>query len=170
MALDDRYVNKFVPLDSTAIYPKPSHALLYITFHWWKWNALKLYVCLVHIIPSSLMLMLHKHQPTSPNDTIHFISHVTFGSSIANVLALHGCPCPSAPSHCPSFSCGALLQSLRLDLYTCNRSIDAKSGLDLLHLVWWLHVMSHAISSFITCVSNTTYPSHFHLHGSSCSY
>ena len=29
MALDDRYANKFVPLDSTAIYPKSSHALLY---------------------------------------------------------------------------------------------------------------------------------------------
>ena len=29
MALDDRYANKFVPLDSMAIYPKSGHALLY---------------------------------------------------------------------------------------------------------------------------------------------
>jgi hypothetical protein len=29
VALDDRYANKFAPLDSTAIYPKPSHKLLY---------------------------------------------------------------------------------------------------------------------------------------------
>ena len=29
MALDDRYANKFAPLDSTAIYPKPGHKLLY---------------------------------------------------------------------------------------------------------------------------------------------
>ena len=29
MALDDRYANKFAPLDSTAIYPKSSHKLLY---------------------------------------------------------------------------------------------------------------------------------------------
>ena len=28
-ALDDRYANKFVSLDSTAIYPKPGHKLLY---------------------------------------------------------------------------------------------------------------------------------------------
>ena len=29
MALDDRYANKFAPLNSTAIYPKPGHQLLY---------------------------------------------------------------------------------------------------------------------------------------------
>jgi hypothetical protein len=27
--IDDRYVNKFAPLDSTSIYPKPGHKLLY---------------------------------------------------------------------------------------------------------------------------------------------
>jgi hypothetical protein len=29
VALDDRYANKFAPLDNTAIYPKPSYKLLY---------------------------------------------------------------------------------------------------------------------------------------------
>jgi hypothetical protein len=29
VALDDRYANKFAPLNSTAIYPKPGHQLLY---------------------------------------------------------------------------------------------------------------------------------------------
>jgi hypothetical protein len=29
VALDERYANKFAPLDSTAIYPKPGHKLLY---------------------------------------------------------------------------------------------------------------------------------------------
>ena len=29
MALDDRYANKFAPLDSMSIYPKPDHKLLY---------------------------------------------------------------------------------------------------------------------------------------------
>jgi hypothetical protein len=29
MALDDRYANKFAPLDSMVIHPKPSHKLLY---------------------------------------------------------------------------------------------------------------------------------------------
>ena len=32
VALDDRYANKFAPLDSTTIYPKSGHALLYSTF------------------------------------------------------------------------------------------------------------------------------------------
>jgi hypothetical protein len=31
VALDDRYANKFAPLDSTTIYPKLGHALLYTT-------------------------------------------------------------------------------------------------------------------------------------------
>jgi hypothetical protein len=29
VALDDRYANKFAPLDSATIYPKPGHQLLY---------------------------------------------------------------------------------------------------------------------------------------------
>jgi hypothetical protein len=29
VALDDRYANKFAPLDSTTIYPKPGYKLLY---------------------------------------------------------------------------------------------------------------------------------------------
>jgi hypothetical protein len=29
VALDDRYANKFAPLDSKVIYPKPGHKLLY---------------------------------------------------------------------------------------------------------------------------------------------
>ena len=29
VALDDRYANKFVPLNSMVIYPKPGHKLLY---------------------------------------------------------------------------------------------------------------------------------------------
>jgi hypothetical protein len=29
VALDDRYANKFAPLDSTTIYPKSGHQLLY---------------------------------------------------------------------------------------------------------------------------------------------
>jgi hypothetical protein len=32
MALDDRYANKFAPLDSMVIYPETGHALLYTTF------------------------------------------------------------------------------------------------------------------------------------------
>jgi hypothetical protein len=33
-ALDDRYANKFAPLNSMTIYPEPGHVLLYTTFDW----------------------------------------------------------------------------------------------------------------------------------------
>jgi hypothetical protein len=92
---------------------------------------------------------------------IHFIStrdHI--GSSILTSLALHRCFGPSAPSH--HSTCPSHLQPVR----------RAKSCLDLLHLdhMTQCHV-SYAMSSFIiTCVSFTTSPSHFHLHGKYCSH
>jgi hypothetical protein len=48
---------------------------------------------------------------------------------------------------------------------------QAKSCLDLLHLshMTQCHV-SYAMSSFITCVSLATNPSHLHCHGMSCSH
>ena len=46
MALDDRYANKFDPLDSTAIYPKSGHAFLFSTFDGWKEMTYKSYLCL----------------------------------------------------------------------------------------------------------------------------
>ena len=57
--------NKFAPLDSTAIYPKSGHALLYSTFDRWNKMPYKSYLCLAHSISSSQMLMLHKHQSPS---------------------------------------------------------------------------------------------------------
>ena len=158
MALDDRYANKFAPLDSTAIYPKSGHALIYTTFDRWNEMPYKSYLCLAHSISS---LMPHKHQTPSNlliiimsqhlawsflNDMIHFISSCDLiGSSISTELALHRCLGPSAPSLCSSFpaTCDLSFQSLQLTLHTCNRSINAKPCLDLLHLATWLHVMSH---------------------------
>jgi hypothetical protein len=62
----------------------------------------------------------------------------------------------SKPPICPS-----LLQPVH----------QAKSCLDLLHLshITQCHV-SYAMSSFITCVSLATNPSHLHCHGMSCSH
>ena len=48
VALDDRNANKFAPLNSTTIYPKSGHALLYTTFDRWNEMPYKLYLCLVH--------------------------------------------------------------------------------------------------------------------------
>ena len=94
------------------------------------------------------------------NDMIHSISLPDrIASSILTSLALHRCFGPSMPSHhstCP------------LHLQPVHR---AKSCLDLLHLshMTQCHV-SYAVSSFITCVSLATNPSHLHRHGMSCSY
>ena len=90
----------------------------------------RLYVCLVHSIPSSLMLM----QPCTnqrPDDMIHFISSCDhIGSSILTSLALHRC-------------LGASVPSPRLALHTCNRSVKSSLVLIFSTLVTWLHVMSH---------------------------
>ena len=121
----------------------------------------KSYLCLAHSISLSQMLMPHKHQPSSSffiiimsqhlawsflKDMIYFISSCDLiGSSISTLLGLHCCLAPLAPSLCSSFpaTCGLSLQSLQRSLHTCNRSIDAKPCLDLLHLATRLHVMYH---------------------------
>ena len=61
VALDDRYANKFAPLDSTAIYPKPGHQLLYTPMIG-EMKCPKLYICLAHSILSPPMSMQHMYQ------------------------------------------------------------------------------------------------------------
>ena len=114
---------------------RPSILNLIINFstHLWpvKWNALQIYLCLAHSIPSPPMLMQHMHQPIT-NDMIHFISsHDRIGSSILTSLALHHCLGPSAPSH--HSTC----------LHACNRSIEPSIVLIFSTLITWLNVMSH---------------------------
>ena len=116
--------------------------------------------------------MLHKHQPRSTNDMIHFISSCDLiGSSILTSLALHCCIGPSVPSLCSSFT---TTRSIAPKPPTCPSRLQpvhqAKSCLDLLHLshMTQCHV-SYAMSS-ITCVSLATYPSHLHRHGICCSH
>ena len=158
MALDDRYANKFASLDSTAIYPKPGHKLLYTPMTGGM-KCPRLYLCLAHSIPSPPMLVQHMHQSIT-NDMIHFISsRDRIGSSILTSLALHRCLGPSTLSH--HSTCPSHLQPVH----------EAKSCLDLLHLshMTQCHV-SYAMSFFITCVSLATNPSHLHCHGMSCSH
>jgi hypothetical protein len=57
----DRYANKFAPLDSMAIYPKPGHQLLYTPMTG-EIKCPRLYLCLAHSISSPLMSMQHMHQ------------------------------------------------------------------------------------------------------------
>jgi hypothetical protein len=157
VALDDRYANKFTPLDSTAIYPKSDHKLIYTPMIG-EMKCPRLYLCLAHSILSPLMLMQHMHQPIT-NDMIHFISsrdHI--GSSILTSLALHRCFGPSAPSH--HSTCPLHLQPVR----------RAKPHLDLLHLVTWLHVMSHMQSAPSSHVWALPKFKLSNLHGTYCSH
>jgi hypothetical protein len=98
VVLDNRYANKFAPLNSTTIYPKPGHALLYTTFDWWNRNTLG-YTFALHIPFHLLRCWCNTCTNQSPNDMIHFISSCDrIGSSILTSLALHRCVGPSAPS------------------------------------------------------------------------
>ena len=124
MALDDRYANKFAPLDSTAIYPKPGHKLLYTPMT----GEMKCpigYTFALCILIHLLQCRCNTCTNMINNDMIHFISlrdHI--GSSILTSLAFHRCLRPSAPSlDQASPPRGPLLQSLQLALHACNRSI-----------------------------------------------
>jgi hypothetical protein len=145
-------------LDSTAIYPKLGHQLLYTPMIG-EIKCPRLYFCLAYSIPSPSMSIQHMHQPIT-NDMIHFISsRDCIGSSILTSLALHRCFDPLAPSHystCPSH-----LQPVH----------QAKLCIDLLHLdhMTPCHVWC-AMSPFITCVSFAISLSHLHCHGICCSH
>jgi hypothetical protein len=171
VALDDRYTNKFAPLDSTTIYPKPSHKLLYTLMI----DEMK---CPTNIplpcasIPSPPILMQHMHQPYHKwYDPLHMITwtcwfidlDLTCFSPLSSSIGVKSCSSFTATrSIAPKpLTCPSRLQPIH----------QAKSCLDLLHLSHMTpcHV-SYAISSFITCVSLATNPSHLHRHGMSCSH
>jgi hypothetical protein len=137
-----------------------------------KMKCPRLYLCLAHSIPSPLMLMQHMHQPIIKwYGPLHIITWPYWFIDLDLTCFLPLCWSISAKS-CSSFTitCGPSLQSLRLDLHTCNRL--AKPHLDLLHLghMTQCHVSRAINSSIITCASFTTSPSHFHLHGICCSH
>ena len=144
MALDDRYTNKFVPLDSTTIYPKPGHKLLY-TLMTGEMKYPIGYTFALRILFHLLQYRCNTCTNMINNDMIHFISSCDLiGSSILTSLALHCCIGPSAPSLCSSIPPrGPALQSIRLALHSCNRSIKPSLILIFSTLVTWLHVMSH---------------------------
>jgi hypothetical protein len=62
VALDDRYANKFAPLDNMAIYPKPGHQLLYTSMtDEMKFPTNIPLPCAFHSISSIAMQHMHQH-------------------------------------------------------------------------------------------------------------
>jgi hypothetical protein len=124
VALNDRYANNFTSLDSIAIYPKPGYKLLYTPMT----GEIKCPIGYTFALCISFHLLQCRCNICTNminNDIIHFISSCDLiGSSILISLALHCCIGPSAPSLCSSIPpYGPALQSLRLVLHSCNRSI-----------------------------------------------
>ena len=141
--------------------PSILNPVINFSTHLWpvKWNAL-CYTLALRIPFQLLRCWCNTCTNMIDNDMIHSISsrdHI--GSLILSSLALHYCFGPSAPSH--HSTCPSHLQLVH----------QAKSCLDLLHLshMTQCHV-SYAMSSFITCVSLATNPSHLHRHGMSFSH
>jgi hypothetical protein len=170
VALDDRYANKFVSLDSTTIYPKPGHKLLYSPMT----GEMKCpigYTFVLHI-PFHLQCWCNTCTNQNTNNMIHFISSCDLvGSSLA-LTCFSPLPSSIDVKSCSSFTA---TQSVAPKSLTCPSRLQpvhqAKSCFDLLHLshVTQCHVL-YAMSSFITCVSLSTNPGHLHCHGMSCSH
>jgi hypothetical protein len=158
VALDDRYANKFAPLNSTS---SILNSVINFSTHLWpvKWNALG-YIFVLRIPFHLLQCWCNTCTNMINNDMIYFISsRDRIGSLILTSLAFHRCFGSLAPSH--HSTCPSHLQPVH----------RAKSCLDLLYLnhMTPCHV-SYAMSSFITCVSFATSSSHLHYHGMYCSH
>ena len=109
-----------------------------------KWNALG-YTFALRILFHLLQHRCNTCTNTINNDMIHFISSCDhIGSSILTSLAFHHCLRPSMPSLAQaSPPHGPSLQSLRLTLHACSRSIKPSLVLIFSTLITWLNVMSH---------------------------
>ena len=163
MALNDRYANKFVPLDSTAIYHKPNHKLLYTPMTGEMKCPTNIPLpCAVHSISFDVDAT---HAPTLINkwyDPLYIIMWPCWFIDL-DLTLFSPLPSSSGAKSCSSFTA---MQSIAPKPLTCPSRLQpvhqAKSCLDLLHLshMTQCHV-SYAMSSFITCVSLATNPSHF---------
>jgi hypothetical protein len=150
-----------ISLPLLIVWPSILNPVIIFSTHLWlvKWNALG-YTFALRIPFHLLQCRCNTCTNIINNDMIHFISsHDHIDSSILTSLALHRCFGPSVPSH--HSTCPSHLQLVR----------RAKSCLDLLHLdhMTQCHV-SCAMTSFITCVSFATFPSHLHRHDICCSH
>jgi len=127
--------------------PSILNPVINFSTHLWpvKWKCTGLYLCLALSIPSPPMLMQHMHQPiTKWYDSLHIITwpywfvdlDLTWSSPLPRYIGAKSCSCFTVAR-------GPSLQSLRLVLHSCNRSIEPSLILIFSTLVTWLHVISH---------------------------
>jgi hypothetical protein len=145
--------------------PSILNPVINFSTHLWpmKWNTLQIYLCLMHYIPSPVMLMQHMHQPYHKwYDPLHII---TWPHWFIDLDLTCFSPLPSSIGT-KSYSIFTATRSITPKPPTCPSCLQpvyqANSCLDLLHLshMTQCHV-SYAMSSFITCVSLATNPNHF---------
>jgi hypothetical protein len=163
VALDDRYANKFAPLDSTTIYPKPNYKLLYAPMIGEMKMPYRLYLCLAYSILSLSILMQHIHQPYHKwYDPLHIITWPYWFINLG-LTCFSSLPLSIGAKSCSSFTA---TRSIAPKPPTCPSRLQpvhqAKSYLDLLYLSHMTpYHVSYAMSSFIICVSLAINPSHF---------
>ena len=162
MALDDRYVNQFALLDSTIIYPKSGHKLLYTPMT----DKMK--------CPTNIPLPFAFYSISSNVDATHAsINHkwynplhiIVWPYWFINLDITWSSPLPSSidAKSCSSFTATRSIAPKPPTCPLCLQPVHrAKSCFYLLHLshMTQCHV-SYVMSSLITCVSLATYPSHF---------
>jgi hypothetical protein len=127
--------------------PSILNPVINFSTHLWpvKWNALGYNFALRISIPSLPMSMQHMHQHDQQwYDPLHIITWLYWFINLDFTCSSPLCRSIDAKS-CSSFTVtrGPSLQSLRLALHTCNRSIEPSHVLIFSTLITWLNVMSH---------------------------
>jgi hypothetical protein len=122
--------------------PSILNPVINFSTHLWpgKWKALQIYLCHTHFIPSPPMLMQHMHQHDQQwYDPLHIITWSYWFIDLDFTCSSPLRRSISAKS-CSSFTItrGPSLQSLRLALHTCNRSIKPSYVLIFSTLITWL--------------------------------
>ena len=132
----------------------------------------RLYLCLAHSIPSPLVSMQHMHQHDQQmiwSTSYHHVTllvHRSWPHLLFTVAFVHRCQVLLKLHHHAAHHFKASDLPFTLATGPSNQVLSWSSPPS--HMTP-CHV-SYAMSSFITCVSLVTNPSHLHCHGMSCSH
>jgi hypothetical protein len=167
----DMQTCKFAPLDSTAIYPKPGHKLLYTPMT----SEMK---CPTNIPLSCAFYFISfivdaTHAPTisqmirsTSYHRMTLLVHRSWPHLLFTIASIHR---RQILLKLPRYAVYRFKASNLPFTLATGPSSQASSWSSPPSNMTQCHV-SYAISSFITCVSFSTSPSHFHLYGMCCSH